>query len=93
MTKVDTTTVYETADHIRFVQAIYFRQVEANKRIFLGSCSASFSKAELFAPIEEMKSKIFFVSFAVSVIAIGLVYFVSKRIVHIIIVLSDAARR
>ncbi len=93
MTKVDTTTVYETADHIRFVQAIYFRQVEANKRIFLGSCSASFSKAELFAPIEEMKSKILFVSFSVSLIAIGLVYFVSKRIVHIIIVLSDAARR
>ncbi len=92
LTKSDTTATYETFDRIRFVQAIYFRQAEGNKRIFLGSCSASFSKAELFAPIAEMKSKILFVSFSVSVIAIGLVYFVSKRIVHIIIVLSDAAR-
>jgi len=93
LTKVDTTAVYESADRIRFVQAIYFRQPEAHKRIFLGSCSASFSKAELFAPIAEMKSKILFVSFTVSILAIGFVYFISKRIVHIIIVLSDAARR
>ncbi|HEY6952577.1 MAG TPA: adenylate/guanylate cyclase domain-containing protein [Bacteroidota bacterium] len=93
LTKSDTTTVYETPDHIRFVQAIYFNQVSEHKRIFLGSCSASFSKAELFAPIDEMKSKILYVSFAVSILAIGLVYFVSKRIVRIIIVLSEAARR
>ena len=93
LTKVDTATVYESADHIRFVQAIYFKEAHVNKRIFLGSCSASFSKAALFAPIDEMKSKILYVSFAVSVLTIGVVYSVSKRIVHIIIVLSDAARR
>ncbi len=93
LTKSDSTAVYESQNHIRFVQAIYFKEAHTHKRIFLGSCSASFSKAALFAPIEEMKSKILYVSFAVSVITIGVVYSISKRIVHIIIVLSDAARR
>ncbi len=93
LTKSDSTAVFESMDHIRFVQAIYFKEANTHKRIFLGSCSASFSKAALFAPIEEMKSKILYVSFAVSVITIGVVYSISKRIVHIIIVLSDAARR
>lgn len=93
LTKTDSSAVYETPDYIRFVQAIFIRPQGENKKIFLGSCSAKFSKAALFATIEEMKSKILLVSFAVSVIAIGIVYFVSKRIVHIIIVLSEAARR
>jgi class 3 adenylate cyclase len=93
MTSTDSTSIYETSDRIRFIQAIHFQQSSGRKKIFLGSCSASFSKAELFASIEEMKSKILFVSFAVSVLAIGLVYFASKKIVHIIIVLSEAAKR
>ncbi len=93
LTSSDSTIVHETADGIRFIQPIYFRQLSEHKRIFLGSCSVSFSKAELFASIAEMKSKILTVSFAVSVVAIGLVYFASKKIVHIIIVLSEAAKR
>ncbi len=93
LTKNDTTSVYETAERIRFIQAIYFRQPKEHKVIFLGSCSAGFSKAQLFASIDEMKSKTLLVSFTVSVLAIGLVYFASKKIVHIIIVLSEAARK
>ena len=93
LTKTDTTIVYDTVDHIRFVQAVYFRQPREHKTIFLGSCSASFAKAELFAAIDEMKSKILLISFTVSVLSIGLVYFASKKIVHVIVVLSEAAKQ
>lgn len=93
LTKVDTSAVYETADRIRFVQAVYFSRAAEKKRIFLGSCSASFSKATLQATIDEMRSKILLASFGVSLIAIGVVYFISKKIVRIIIVLSEASRR
>jgi adenylate cyclase len=68
------------------------REAGQSRRFLLGSSSASFSKAVLLAPIREMRNKIVITSLAVSVVAIGLVLFISKRIVHIIIVLSDAAR-
>lgn len=93
LSKVDTLSVYESADHIRFVQAVYFKRDADKKKIFLGCCSASFSKSALQAAIDEMRSKILLASFGVSLIAIAVVYFISKKIVHIIVVLSEASRR
>jgi class 3 adenylate cyclase len=93
LTKADTSVVYESADRFRFVQAVYFKRDAEKKKIFLGSCSASFSKTTLQATIDEMRSRILFASFGVSIIAIGVVYYISKKIVRIIIVLSEASRR
>ncbi|MBI2427699.1 MAG: HAMP domain-containing protein [Ignavibacteriales bacterium] len=95
ITKEDSPALVETASSFRFVQAITVNKREGNKirKVIVGGASISFSKPVLLAPINEMKSKIFMYSFAVSLIAIGLVYYVSKHIVKIIIVLSDAARR
>jgi class 3 adenylate cyclase len=69
------------------------RREGVQRRFLLGASEASFSKAVLLAPIQEMRNKIVLASFAVSVVAIGLVLFISKRIVHIIVVLSEAARK
>ncbi|MBM4162290.1 MAG: hypothetical protein FJ217_14470, partial [Ignavibacteria bacterium] len=95
LASADSARLMETATHFRFIQSIFVTKREAgqSRRILLGSSSASFSKAVLLAPIREMRNKIVLASFGVSVVAIGLVLFLSKRIVHIIIVLSDAARQ
>ncbi len=95
LTAADTVSMVETAGQFRFVQAVYIRAHDRGhtRRILLGSSSATFSKAVLLRPVEEMKGTILLASVLVSVVAIGLVFFVSKRIVHVIIVLSDAARR
>jgi len=95
LANADSARLVETASHFRFIQSIFVtkREADQSRRILLGSSSASFSKAVLLAPIREMRNKIVLASFAVSVVAIGLVLFLSKRIVHIIIVLSEAARQ
>ena len=85
----------ETPTHFRFIQSIYVtrREEGQSRRFLLGASDASFSKAVLLAPIREMRNKIILASLGVSVVAIGFVLFISKRIVHIIVVLSDAARQ
>ncbi len=95
ITRADTSTLIETSSSLRFVQAIVFNKREGKqlKKIIVGGASISFSKEALLAKIKDMKSKIFLYSFVVSLIAIGLVFYVSKHIVRIIIVLSDAARK
>lgn len=95
ITKENSPTLVETPSSFRFVQAITVPKPEGKKirQIIVGGASVSFSKPILLAPINEMKSKIYMYSFAVSLIAIGLVYYVSKHIVKIIIVLSDAAKK
>lgn len=90
MAKADSVMLVETPTHYRFVQAVYTMN---NRRIFLGGCAVSFSKAAVLAPIEEMKRQIVLISFVVSCIAIYIVFMVSKKLVHVIIVLSDAARK
>ena len=90
ITRADSSMLVETPTHYRFVQAVYTFN---KRRIFLGGCSVSFSKAVLLTPIEEMNRQIVLISFIVSCIAILIVYVVSKKLVHVIIVLSDAARR
>jgi adenylate cyclase len=95
ITRTDTSTLIETPTSFRFVQAIMVNKREGNsiRKIIIGGASISFSKEVLLAPINEVKSKIFLNSFAVSLIAISLVFYVSKHFVRIIIVLSNAARK
>ncbi len=91
VTAADSALAIESETHFVFFQGVYVRKDD--RKILLGGVSASFSKAVLLSSIDEMKQKVFLTSFIVSVIAISFVYVFSKRIVHVIIVLSDAARR
>jgi adenylate cyclase len=95
ITKSDIPTFIETPSSLRFDQAIVVNKHEGTqtRKIVLGGASVSFSKAILLGPIEEIKSRILLYSFGVSVLAIGFMFIVSKHIVKVIIVLSDAARR
>jgi len=90
ISRADSALLVETPTHYRFVQAVYTFN---KRRIFLGGCSVSFSKAVLLAPIEEMRRQIVVTSLVVACIAIFIVFGVSKKLVRIIIVLSDAARK
>ncbi|MBF8247487.1 MAG: hypothetical protein HW374_287 [Bacteroidetes bacterium] len=90
ISKADFVTLVETPTHFRFVQGVF---TYSNRKIFLGGCTVSFSKAALLAPIEEMKRQILWVSFAISCITIFIVFVIMQNLVHIIIVLSDAARK
>lgn len=95
ITKSDTPTFIETPSSLRFVQAIVVNKHEGaqTRKIVLGGASISFSKTILLGPVDEIKSKILLYSFGVSILAIGFMFVVSKHIVKVIIVLSDAARR
>ena len=95
MAAADTLVLVETPAHLQYIQPIFVvKQSEIeSKRFLLGGASASFSKTVLLAPIVEMKRMIVITSVMVSVVAIYLVFLVSGRIVHIIIALSEAARR
>jgi adenylate cyclase len=95
LASADSARLVETPTHFRFIQSIYVTRREGgqSRRFLLGASDASFSKAVLLAPIREMRNKIILASLAVSIVAIGFVLFISKRIVHIIVVLSEAARQ
>ncbi|MCI0706308.1 MAG: HAMP domain-containing protein [Ignavibacteriae bacterium] len=94
LTAFDSTRLVETDEHLRFMRAIFVksRRGDDTKDILLGSAMVTFSKEVLFAPVQEMKQNIILASFLVSCVAISVVFFFSKRIVNIIIRLSDAAR-
>ena len=93
--KADSATQVETAGSLQFVQAITVskREGHGTRKILLGGSTVSFSKTSLLAHIEEMKSRILLYSFGISFVTIGFVYGFSKRLVNIIVVLSDAARK
>ncbi|MFQ5797985.1 MAG: adenylate/guanylate cyclase domain-containing protein [Bacteroidota bacterium] len=95
MAGADTLVLIETPTHLQYLQPIFVVKSSNKevKKILLGGASASFSKAVLLAPIEDMKRMIVFTSVIVSVVVIYLVFLLSGRIVHIIIALSEAARR
>src|SRR5712692_884066 len=91
LTKADSATMVETPTHFRFVQAIAV--AKGTEKILLGSASVGFSKPVLMAPIEEVKQTITITCFLVAIGAISLVFLLSKKMVHLIIVISEAARR
>ena len=94
LTASDSSRVIETPEQLQFVQAIFVKDQrrEEARKILLGSAMVTFSKEAMLAPVEEMKRSILLASFIVSCIAISIVYLISKRIVNIIIRISDAAR-
>ncbi len=87
----DTTTVVETATHLRFVQSVFV--LKNGRKFILGGCSATFSKEVLLASIDELRQGILLTGLFVSLFAIAIVYLVSTKIVAIIVVLSEAARK
>jgi len=87
----DSAILIETPDQLRFVRSVYV--INEGKKFILGGCSATFSKAVILAPIEDMKQRILWTSFIVSLAAISIIYLISTKIVAIIIVLSEAARK
>lgn len=87
----DSATLIESESQLQFIQSVYV--IKGGRRFILGGCSASFSKAAIFAPIREMKERIIFTSLLVSLFAISVIYLISTKIVAIIIILSEAARK
>jgi class 3 adenylate cyclase len=95
LSAIDTVTVLETATVYRFVEPVFvIKRTNGNEqRILIGLTSASFSKAVLLSPLIETRQRIIFTSVVVSVIAIGLVYLFSRRLMHVVMKLSTAARQ
>ena len=89
--QADSVEMVETPRHFIFNKTIYVSKDQ--KRILLGAASVRFVKATLLASIDKMRRSVIISSVLVSVLAIAVVYLSSKRIVHVIVVLSDAARR
>jgi class 3 adenylate cyclase len=89
--QADSVEMVETPRHFIFNKTIYVSKDQ--KRILLGAASVRFVKATLLASIDKMRRSVIISSVLVSVLAIALVYLSSKRIVHVIVVLSDAARK
>lgn len=87
----DTATLVETPTHLRFIQSVFV--LKENQKFILGGCSASFSKEVLLASIGEMKERILTTASLISLLAIGVVYLFSTKIVGIILILSEAARK
>ena len=95
LSAIDTVTVFETAEVYRFVEPVFVtKRTDGNEqRILIGLTSASFSKSTLLHPLVETSQRIIFSSIIVSLIAIALVYLISRRLVHVVLKLSTAARR
>jgi len=91
----DTVTVLETPAFYRFVEPVFVtkRTGTSEQRILIGLTSATFSKKVLLHPIVETRQRIILSGIVVAVIAIGLVYLISRRLVHVVMKLSTAARR
>ncbi len=94
LTRTDSIQVVESPIHLQFVQAMFIQKRQGKKvsKIFLGSALVSFSKEAMFAPLQEMKDSIILWSFLVSCLAISVVYFMSKKMVQVVIRISEAAR-
>lgn len=87
----DSARVVETDTHLRFVQTVSIRK--DGVRYVLGGTSVIFSKDAMYARIAEMRGRILLTGVVVSLLAISLVYLFSTKIVGIIVILSEAARK
>ncbi len=95
LSAIDTVTIIETADLYRFIEPVFVtKRTDGNEqRILIGLTSASFSKTVLLYPLIETRQRIIVTSILVALIAIALVYVISRRLVHVVSKLSIAARR
>ncbi|HEX9615413.1 MAG TPA: adenylate/guanylate cyclase domain-containing protein, partial [Bacteroidota bacterium] len=89
--QADSTVTIETETTLRFIQSVYI--FKDGVKYVLGGCSATFTKEVMFASIAEMKERILTTGIVVSFLAISFMYLFSTKIVGIILVLSEAARR
>jgi len=87
----DSTVVIETDLNLRFIQSVYV--FKDGVKYVLGGCSATFTKEVMFASIAEMKERILLTGIVVSLLAISFMYLFSTKIVGVILILSEAARR
>lgn len=91
ITSSDSATVVETENHLRFVKSIsIYRQ---GVKYLLGGTSALFTKEVMFARIAEMRERILTTGVVVSLLALSIVYLFSTKIVGVIVVLAEAARK
>jgi HAMP domain-containing protein len=91
ITSADSTVVLETEDQLLFVQSVSI--YKQGVKYVLGGTSATFTKEVMFARIAEMKERILTTGVVVSLLAIAVVYLFSTKIVGVIVILSEAARR
>jgi adenylate cyclase len=91
ITGTDSAIVLESETELRFVQAVHVRR--DGVRYILGGTSATFTKSAMYARIAEMRERILLTGVIVSLLAISIVYLFSTKIVGIIVVLSEAARK
>jgi len=91
ITGTDSALVLETDSQLRFVQSVRVRK--DGVQYVLGGTSATFSKDAMYARIAEMRGRILLTGVLVSLFAISIVYLFSTKIVGIIVVLSEAARK
>jgi class 3 adenylate cyclase len=95
LSSIDTVTIFETQAVYRFVEPVFVTKRNGNseQRILIGLTSASFSKGVLLYPLIETRQRIIVTGIVVAMLAIGLVYLISRRLVHVVMKLSTAARR
>jgi len=91
VTSADSAILVESETQLEFIQAVFV--MKDGMKYVLGGCAASFSKESIFEPIAEMRKRIILTSLLVSLFAISIIYLVSTKIVAIIIILSEAARK
>lgn len=90
----DSLRMLETPSHLYYVDPIYVvkKGQQFSQKILIGGALIGFSKDVVLSPIEEMKHTLFITSAIVSTIVIIVVFFTAKKIVKIIVALSEAAR-
>lgn len=91
ITGADSAIVLESEMELRFIQSVYVQR--DGVRYVLGGTSATFTKNVMYARIADMRERILLTGVLVSLIAIAIVYLFSTKIVGIIVVLSEAARK
>lgn len=91
ITGVDSAVVLESETELRFVLPV--RVQREGVRYILGGTSATFTKEVMYARIAEMRERILLTGVLVSLLAISIVYLFSTKIVGVIVILSEAARR
>lgn len=91
ITTADSTIVLESENQLRFVQAVAI--YKQGVKYVLGGSSATFTKEVMFARIAEMRERILTTGVVVSLLALSIVYLFSTKIVGVIVVLAEAARK
>ncbi len=88
-------TFRETADELQYIRPIYVHHVtkDGTREVRIGTAVVSYSKEALFRPLEVVGRTIIVTALIVCTIAIAIVFFLSGKILQIILQLSDGARR